>query len=123
MLSQIYTDLSVAQNVPQFPTGCVSNIFSSVTQPHSSIYLYLDGSLRPTPPLNFQSQITGNLAVYGFAFSPFSPTPSPPGPGCILSLTVLRARTRASFFWVFFQGRRDCNFSTTAGVNSCLDGG
>lgn len=34
----------------------------------------------------------------------------------------LWARTRASFL-VGFQGRRDCNFTTTSGVNSCLDGG
>jgi len=56
------------------------------------IYLFLDGSLPLTPPLNSQSQITGNLAVYGFAFSHFSPTPSPPVPGCILSDFCGRAR-------------------------------
>src|SRR6266567_7947735 len=119
MLSQIFTDLSVAQNVPQSPTGCVSNIFSS--QPHSSVIINLDGRLPPRPPLNFRSQITGNLAVYGFAFSPFSLTPSLLVPGCILSLTF--AGAHAHFFLTVFQGRRNCNFATTPGPNSCLDGG
>jgi hypothetical protein len=118
MLSQIYTNLSVAQNVPQFPTGCVSNIFSS--QPHSSIYIYLDGSLPPTPPLNFQSQITGNLAAYGFAFFSFSPFTTSAWPH---SLPDFFAGAHARFFLVVFQGRRNCNFTTISGVNSCLDGG
>ena len=60
-------------------------------------YIYLDGSLPPTPPLSFQSQITGNLAVYGSAFSP---TPSLPVPGCILSLTFC-GRARALLFGCF----------------------
>jgi hypothetical protein len=91
--------------------------------PHttSSVYIYnSDGSLPRTPPPNFRFQITGNLAVYGFAF--------PPVPWrCILS--PLPDFCALSFFvcllgWlVGFQGRRDCNFSTNAGVTSCLDGG
>src|SRR6267154_3107452 len=99
ILPQIFTDLSVAQNVPQSPTGCVLNIFSS--QPHSSIYLYLDGSRPPRTPPNLQSQTTGNLAVFGFAFSPFSLTPSPLVPCCIiLSLTFAGAHAR-SFLIIF----------------------
>jgi hypothetical protein len=80
-----------------------------------------DGRLPPRTPLNFQSQITGNLAVYGFAFSPFSSTPSPLVSGCIPSLTF--AGAHAYSFLIDFQGRRNCDFSTTPGANSCLDGG
>lgn len=69
---QIYTDLSAGDNVPQFPTGRVSNIFS-FWQSHSCTYI--DGSLPLRPPLSFQSRITGNLAEYGFASSHLSPTP------------------------------------------------
>jgi hypothetical protein len=87
----------------------------------SLIYIYLDGRLPPRTPLNFQSQITGNLAVYGFAFSPFSSTPSPLVSGCIPSLTF--AGAHAYSFLIVFQGRRNCDFSTTPGANSCLDGG
>jgi hypothetical protein len=54
--------------------------------------------------------------------SSFLPTSSPPVPGCIISLTFF-AGAHARFFLVVFQGRRNCNFTTTAGVNSCLDGG
>jgi len=60
----IYTDLSGAQNVPQFPTGWESPPYTSA---------------QFSVPDNWKS---GRI-------------------------------------W----GRRDCNFSTTAGVNSCLDGG
>jgi hypothetical protein len=118
MLSQIYTDLSVAQSVPQFPTGCVSrHILLTTSLIH--LHLYLDGSLPRTPLLNFRSQITGNLAAYGFAFSP-----QLLHRWCLAAIPsdVLRARTRASFL-VGSQGRRGCNFTTTSGVNSCLDGG
>lgn len=48
--------------------GVFSNIFSSQSSTHLSIYIYLDGCTPLTPPLSFQFQITGNLAVYGFAF-------------------------------------------------------
>jgi hypothetical protein len=96
-----------------FPTSFLHNL--------AHIYIYLDGRFPPRPPLNFQSQITGNLAVYGFAFSPFFLTPSPLVPGYILSLTFVGAHAR--LFLIVFQGRRNCDFSTTAGVNSCLDGG
>ena len=57
----------------------------------------------------------------GTLVSILPPTPSPV-PGCILTLT-LYGRVRARFFLVVFQGRRQCNFSSNAGVNSCLSGG
>ena len=67
----------------------------------SLIRTCIDGSLRLPPPLSFQSQITGNLAKYGFASSLFSPTPCPLVSGCILSLTCGRAHVRAYFSLVF----------------------
>jgi hypothetical protein len=83
------------------PNGvCFQHLFLT-TITHLSIYIYLDGSLPPTPPLNFQSQITGNLAVYGFAFSPFSPTPSPPVPGCCILFLTFCGRARALLFGCF----------------------
>ncbi len=119
--SQIYTNLSAGQKVPEFPTGCDPSICPSI-----------DGRLPPTPPLNSQSQMTGNLAVYGFVriFSPFlSPVPQtnllrkpPPVPGCN-SPPWLFAGAHARFFLVGFQGRQNCNFTTSPGVNSCVDGG
>lgn len=45
-----------------FPTPSLSN------HTYLSIYIYLDGRNPPTHPFSFQFQITGNLAVYGFAF-------------------------------------------------------
>ena len=38
-------------------------------------------------------------------------------------LADLRARACARLFFVGFQGRRNCNFSSNAGTNGCLDGG
>ncbi|SRR5216684_7427473 len=70
----------------------------STSFPHNLTHLsvYLDGSLLPTPPLNFQSQITGNQAVYGFAFFSFLPDSFTVG-AWPHSLSDLCARARASF--------------------------
>jgi hypothetical protein len=95
------------------PDGvCFQHLFLTI-EPHSSIFIYLDGSHPPIIPLNFQSRTIGNLVVYGFAFSPFSSLHSLPD----------YAGAFVFLFLIGFQGRRNCDFSTNPGVNSCLDGG
>ncbi|KAN0107272.1 Thaumatin family domain containing protein [Russula decolorans] len=96
----IYTDLSVAQNVPQFPTGWESPPYTSA---------------QFSVPDNWKS---GRIWVRIFSFLPNSFTAR----AWLHSLPDFCGRARALLFGGF-QGRRDCNFSTTAGVNSCLDGG
>jgi hypothetical protein len=66
-------------------------------------------------PDNWKS---GRIWVRIFSFLPNSITAR----AWLHSLPDFCERTHARFFLVVFQGRRDCNFST-AGVNSCLDGG
>ena len=42
---------------------------------------------------------------------------------CLAAFSLTFAGAHARFFLVVFQGRRNCDFSTSPGANSCLDGG
>jgi hypothetical protein len=63
-------------------------------------FIYLSISRWESPPYSSaQFSVPDNWKsgrIWVRIFS-FLPTPSPPVPGCIISLTFLRARTRASF--------------------------
>ena len=45
------------------------------------------------------------------------------GRPCLLAISTLTFCARSRFFFVRFQGRRNCNFTTDNGPTSCLDGG
>jgi hypothetical protein len=101
------------------PNGvCFQHLF--LTAP--LIYLYASRWESPpytsaqfSVPDNWKS---GRIWVRIFSFLPNSFTAR----AWLHSLPDFCGRARALLFGGF-QGRRDCNFSTTAGVNSCLDGG
>lgn len=101
------------------PNGvCFQYLFLTTSPIHLHLYI----SRWESPPYtSTQFSVPDNWKSGRIWVRIFSPALSPLVPGCIPA-DVLRARTRASFL-VGFQGRRDCNFTTTSGVNSCLDGG
>jgi hypothetical protein len=68
MLSQIYTDLSVSQNVPPFPTGRVQPFITSYAHFLIRVSLYIGGSRPPLLPFNLPSRTTGSLDESGSAY-------------------------------------------------------
>ena len=86
------------------------SIYPSISRWESPPYT----SVQFSVPDNWKS---GRIWVRIFLFSSIT------AGAWLHSLADFCGRARARFFLVDFQGRRDCNFTTTDGASSCLDGG